>query len=365
MMVWHDDFIVVQRRPFGVQKGCAQCGTNGVSLQTPPASGKQMRRSSRSSLISVHFLGSMSSTRSATYFSLFHKSSCTSSSTEQVLRALHSLTFWLNFGRLRLPSSRKLLRSYPMVKTSISQGVARVVLSKMGLTKEFLSKTTTETGTRFIDPRGKPFADFPVLEDTNLSPTSEMEILRGDLAKVLYDATKDQSNIRYIFGTSMTRVEETCSDIVRVVLDNGETQEYDLQVAADGQWSRVRKLVFAPEDIEVVDKGSLVAYWTAPRTKLNNSWWNIYNNINSKFFSTRPDPYGTIRTCFSIMPLSSYQKEEWERATRGDRKKQEDLMWKECRESGWEAKRLLSTMGDAEDFYFQAIYSRSRCDAGL
>ncbi|KAI4155150.1 MAG: hypothetical protein LQ340_001186 [Diploschistes diacapsis] len=45
------------------------------------------------------------------------------------------------------------------------------------------------------------------------------------------------------------------NDNIKVELSNGEVQEFDLLVTADGQWSRVRKQCFPPEHVNVVDLG--------------------------------------------------------------------------------------------------------------
>ena len=45
----------------------------------------------------------------------------------------------------------------------------------------------------------------------------------------------------YQFGSSIARVLENGEKSVKVELANGEQQEHDLLVAADGQWSRIRK----------------------------------------------------------------------------------------------------------------------------
>ena len=73
---------------------------------------------------------------------------------------------------------------------------ARGVIDRMGLTNAVKARNTTEKGTRMIDQHGQVYADFPV-KDNTASPTSEYEILRGDLAELLYRATCDLPNVRW------------------------------------------------------------------------------------------------------------------------------------------------------------------------
>ncbi|KAF2125722.1 FAD/NAD(P)-binding domain-containing protein [Dothidotthia symphoricarpi CBS 119687] len=234
-------------------------------------------------------------------------------------------------------------------------GSAITVVKKMELLEEVRRCNTTEKGTQLIDPQGRPFACFPVKEGAIASATSEFEILRGDLAAILYEASKDLPGVDYKFWTTVDKVISNDDDCVRVKLSNGEEQEFDLVVAADGQWSKVRKQCFTPEDVTVVDKGAYAAYFTVPRLPSDNDLWNIYIALRSRIIGIRPDPHGTSRVIFTLMPCNDRQKQEWQEASRGDRKTQEELMRREFADAGWQAHRFLDAMGQAPDFYFQAI----------
>ncbi len=234
------------------------------------------------------------------------------------------------------------------------QGSAVAVIKKMGLLDQVRRFDTTEKGTRFIDAKGHPFAPFPIKGGSTLSLTSEFEILRGDLAAVLYAATKDHPNVAYLFGTTIKQVVSNDDHAVQVELSNGEVQEFDLVVTADGQWSKVRKQCF-PESVSVVDLGLYVAYWTVPRLPSDNGWWNIYQALGSRLFTLRPDPHGTTRAMFTRMPCTETQKKAWRDASKSDRHTQEDLLRTEFADAGWQAQRLLAAMHQTPDFYFQAI----------
>jgi 2-polyprenyl-6-methoxyphenol hydroxylase-like FAD-dependent oxidoreductase len=128
------------------------------------------------------------------------------------------------------------------------------------------------------------------------------------LSAVLYEATKDHPNINYIFGTTIKKVVSNDENAVKVEFSNGEVQEFDLLVAADGQWSNVRKQCFPPESINVVDQGMYAVYWTVPRLPSDNDWWNVYLALKSWIVTIRPDPHGTIRAMFTRMPCNDAQK---------------------------------------------------------
>lgn len=234
-------------------------------------------------------------------------------------------------------------------------GSAIKIIKRMGLIDEVRRFNTSEKGTQFIGANGRPFAQFPVRLGSDISLTSEFEILRGDLAAILYKASKDHPNVNYLFSTTIAQVVSNDDTNVKVKLSTGEVQVFDLLVAADGQWSKIRKQCFPPECVSVVDKNMYAVYWTSPRLPSDNNWWNIYLALESRVMSLRPDPHGTIRACFSRMPCNDAQKKVWQEATRGDRQMQEELLRREFADAGWQAQRLLDTVGQAPDFYFQAI----------
>ena len=225
----------------------------------------------------------------------------------------------------------------------------------MGLIDEVRRHNTTETGSQFIDPKGRPFAKFPLTDGSSASLTSEYEILRGDLAKVLYEATKDFPNVDCLFGTTIKKVLSNDENAVKVELSNGKIQQSDLLVAADGQWSKIRKQCFPADSVGVVDKGMYVTYFTVPRLAGDNDWWNIYHGLKSRIITTRPDPYGTIRAMLTMMPSTDSQKRQWEEASKSGREAQEALLKKEFADGGWQAQRLLESMSQAADFYFQVV----------
>lgn len=87
----------------------------------------------------------------------------------------------------------------------------------MGLFDAVKARNTTEEGFQLIRASGQPLAKIPAFAN---GPTAELEILRGDFAEVLYDATKDDTN--YIFGDYITAIDDEenghVSDLLMVLL---------------------------------------------------------------------------------------------------------------------------------------------------
>ncbi|ONM50595.1 FAD-dependent monooxygenase [Nocardia donostiensis] len=125
--------------------------------------------------------------------------------------------------------------------------VQRTVLERMGVFTDIERRSTGATDMVLVDSAGKPRArisgDFT---------GGDVEILRGDLAEIFYKRTAGQCS--YIFGDSITALRETDHD-VHVEFEHGPARRFDLVFGADGIHSRVRALVFGPEQDFVHHRG--------------------------------------------------------------------------------------------------------------
>src|SRR5207247_8756722 len=71
-----------------------------------------------------------------------------------------------------------------------------------------------------------------------------VEIMRGDLARTLYELTKDE--VEYCFGDSIQALKQD-EEGVDVTFERGGSRRFDLLVGADGLHSIVRSLMFGDE----------------------------------------------------------------------------------------------------------------------
>jgi len=72
-----------------------------------------------------------------------------------------------------------------------------------------------------------------------------VEIMRGELATILYEATKNDTH--YMFEDSITAIVQE-PDGVAVTFEHAPTDRFDLMIRDDGLHSIVRRLVFGPEN---------------------------------------------------------------------------------------------------------------------
>lgn len=105
-----------------------------------------------------------------------------------------TLAFWLTRAGIRTT----IVERAPSLPTAGQQidvrGASLDIVRSMGLEDVVRSKTTHEQGLAFIDKKGKAHASFGVDTASGQSFSSDIEILRGELASIFYDATKDHTN---------------------------------------------------------------------------------------------------------------------------------------------------------------------------
>jgi 2-polyprenyl-6-methoxyphenol hydroxylase-like FAD-dependent oxidoreductase len=222
------------------------------------------------------------------------------------------------------------------------KGPAREVLQRMGLEEEVLAANTGEIGLQFVDSNNNVKAAFP--KDSAGSFTSEIEILRGDLAQILFEHT--QSDVNYLFGDFITELSQGDGD-VEVTFASGKTESFHLVIAADGIRSKTRHLMFGDEPT-INFLGLYTAYLTIPKQPTDTAWARWYNAPRARVLLLRPDNKGSARASFNFLsPERAYEELSGE--------KQKELLKRKLADAGWEAPRLVEEIDRGRDVYFDAI----------
>jgi 2-polyprenyl-6-methoxyphenol hydroxylase-like FAD-dependent oxidoreductase len=222
------------------------------------------------------------------------------------------------------------------------RGAAREVARRMGIEKDIRTANTTEIGMRFVNGDGSPAASFPMdSSGRGEGPTAELEILRGELSRILIEHTRDTTEYR--FDTQVADLTDH-GDRVTAVLDDDTSIDADLLVVAEGLRSRTRDLVMP---VAVTDLGIYVAYLTIARQDSDDRWWNWQHVPGSRAIHLRPDNLGTTRAMLSF--LSDVRG--LEDLTRDD---QVAILRKTFADAGGAALRILAQL-DQAPMYFDAI----------
>lgn len=228
------------------------------------------------------------------------------------------------------------------------RGHGLTVIQRMGLESEVGAVKTNEKGLRFVDAQNNCKAEFPVADGTGF--TGEIEIMRGELAIILYEATKDQ--IRYIFGEHIQAYREV-EDAIDVEFVNGTPhQTFDILIGADGWSSNTRRLAFSDlHETCVKSLGQWGAWFALPSQPTDSGWARWYNAPKGRMALVRPDHKELTRASLWIM--GSEQK--FQDAHRSDLASEKALVQELFADAGWETERLLQGMQEADDFYLQHI----------
>ncbi|GAA0741563.1 FAD-dependent oxidoreductase [Ideonella azotifigens] len=219
------------------------------------------------------------------------------------------------------------------------KGAGQQVIKRMGLTAQIQARDTGECGQKWLDAAGKVVAVFP--KNGFGSLTSDFEILRGDFARVLFDATRHTSEYR--FGTHVTGLEET-GDGVRVIFDDGATEAFELVICADGMSSSTRSLALA-EETRLRYLGAYMAFFKIPRRPEDDLWACSVNGIGGTMIHLRPGG-PTETTVLVTFPASEPDPQRPLTLSR------RDMLRAALEGRGTVADRLVGELDAVQDFYF-------------
>jgi 2-polyprenyl-6-methoxyphenol hydroxylase-like FAD-dependent oxidoreductase len=225
------------------------------------------------------------------------------------------------------------------------RGVAVDVVRRMGLLAEVHAASTDMRGAAFVNKRGKELATLDA-DTFGFRHGDDTEILRGDLAQILYSATRDDTE--YVFGDWITGLDER-ADGIHVTFAHGAPRRFDLVVGADGLHSGVRALAFGPEEDFLRRFDAYISIATVPNTQQLDRWELLHSAAAGKMvnvYSTARADDAKAAFWFTAPPLTY---------DRRDVDGQKDLVADQFAGLGWEIPALLDAMRDADDFYFDPV----------
>ncbi|MFF0866461.1 FAD-dependent monooxygenase [Nonomuraea sp. NPDC003560] len=219
------------------------------------------------------------------------------------------------------------------------RGSALDVLDRMGLLAEMRRHATTMTSMTLVDEAGDTLAVLPAE-----AISGELEVLKSDVTKVLYEATRD--TVEYLFDDTVTALDQDAAE-VRVRFEKAAPRTFDLVVGADGMHSKVRALAFGPESRYVRDLGIYGALFTTG---------NILDLRDAGLMHNTPGRSALAFTAHGNTELRvglSFAADDLV-YDRRDRAQQERLVAEHYAGAGWEVPRLLAAMREAEEFFFDS-----------
>ncbi len=219
--------------------------------------------------------------------------------------------------------------------------VFTTVLERMGVLDDLRALQTGGNAMRFVDESGRKLMRLPAE-----FAGGELEVLRADLSRVLYEHSREQATYR--FGDSIASLQEH-ADGVDVRFESGIEETYDLVIGADGMHSVVRRLAWPAEQVVERHLDYYVGGWEVPNT-LGISGDTLMYNVPGKLASVgadRRDPAlaGTLFVFKS--PKLEYN--------RRDLDEQKAILRDQFSGLGWHVPELLEALPAATELYFDSI----------
>lgn len=224
------------------------------------------------------------------------------------------------------------------------RGAAQKVVERMGILEEIRNIHTHMQGMTYVNSNNKQIAHITP-EQMAGGGDLDIEFLRRDLAHLLYQLTREQTD--YLFNDSITSLVER-ENGVQVTFERTPPRTFDLVVGADGVHSNVRTQVFGEESQFSQYLGYYVAIFTTPN-HLNLDHQELIYRMPGKIasmYSARDNREAKAMFYFTSPPLTY---------DRHDVFQQKHLLAQAFSGEQWEIPRLLESMWQAPDFYFDSV----------
>jgi 2-polyprenyl-6-methoxyphenol hydroxylase-like FAD-dependent oxidoreductase len=174
-----------------------------------------------------------------------------------------------------------------------------------------------------------------------------VEIMRGDLARTLYELTKDE--VEYCFGDSIQALKQD-EEGVDVTFERGGSRRFDLLVGADGLHSIVRTLVFGDEAQFERYCGYQVGVFTTDNyLGLGEASIQMYG-VPGKLVAVRSTRGNQVLAAFFLFKQPAKLRYDYH-----DVAQHKQLLAEVFAGEAWEVPRLLEKMHTAPDLYVDAV----------
>jgi 2-polyprenyl-6-methoxyphenol hydroxylase-like FAD-dependent oxidoreductase len=213
------------------------------------------------------------------------------------------------------------------------------VLAKMGILDAVKARQTRLSVTTIVDPEGRPVAAMPAHVFAG-----DVEVLRGDLAQILHEATRETTE--YLFGDSVTRLDEGPGG-VRACFEHAPPRTFSLVIGADGLHSNVRRLAFGDHDRFLEDLGVCVSIFSLPDSAgLDHAGLLCSMPGRTAGVFSAGDNRAIAQLYFAAPGISVDHR---------DTARQKQIVAGAFAGMGWRVPELIAAMAQAPDFYFDTV----------
>ncbi|PRY41253.1 2-polyprenyl-6-methoxyphenol hydroxylase-like FAD-dependent oxidoreductase [Umezawaea tangerina] len=226
-----------------------------------------------------------------------------------------------------------------------ARGVAKDVIVRMGLDAAVRAACTDTAGAHTVDVDGNVLETFRADDDGGDGFIADIEILRGDLSRVLYDDTRD--GVEYLFGDRIAELTQD-PDGVDVVFAGGDRRRFDLVVGADGLHSALRAMVFGPHERYLRHLGHVLAFYSVPNGFGLDRWLLEHQEVGRSVL-LRP-----IQDATRAMAMFYFASPDFDVDHR-DVAAQKSMLRERVAGLGWLTPDILEHLDDTPDFYLDQV----------
>jgi len=228
-----------------------------------------------------------------------------------------------------------------------ARGVTKEVIRRMGLDAAVRAACTQTAGAHTVDVDGNVLETFSAEDDGGDGFIADIEILRGDLSRVLYDDTRD--GVEYVFGDRIAELAQD-ADGVDVTFASGGQRRFDLVIGADGLHSALRGMVFGPREEFVRHLGLVLAFYSVPNEFGLDRWMIEYQDkATARSAGLRPIGDATRAMAMFAFPAADFDVDH------RDAEGQKRLLREQVDGLGWWTERILAHLDDTPDFYLDQV----------
>ncbi|KAJ5762330.1 uncharacterized protein N7511_005712 [Penicillium nucicola] len=234
------------------------------------------------------------------------------------------------------------------------------VMRKMpGMEEAVRANIVPIEGISLVRENGQPYGTMTATGDPDQqSLVSEYEILRGDLASILYDLTKNHENVNYVFGEQIASMQqdENNDESVTVEFMNGTpSSRYDLVVACDGATSRTRAIGLGCSVRDYIQPvNAWTAFFSMKKDLLDGRQIGEgYSTIGGRTIFIGPDATGGNRV--ALMGIRPHNDQDsirhFRKASKLGNEELKGFLAEHYKGAGWKSDEVIQGMMEADDFY--------------
>ena len=227
------------------------------------------------------------------------------------------------------------------------RGRAVEVAEQMGVMARIRQAGTGVTAMRFVNATGRRVGRVNLRALQLAAGSREVELPRGDLASILYQASRDHTE--FLFDDSIVALEQD-EHGVNITFGRAQPRRFDLVIGADGLHSAVRRLAFGSESNFVRHMGLYVATMRLDGLDglLEHEREVVMYNSPGRAVAIHPsrgDALAFFALRSPVVPGFDYR----------DTGQHKRLLTAAFADAGWRVSELLKHMDAADDLYFDSV----------